>query len=197
MILTNKLLPCSQPMVKWWTTGLHLLSWCTHPASLLRLLLPGGDVDLEKSQFSRAAGIFYTLAVKVRGPVERQQTNWRSHGKFWHWSQFWRFWWLLKPDHPPCILVLQANDAGDYFPIWGTCQGFQQLSLLTAKKNLLTLTDTRAVALPLNFTSGTNTAGPGREDQDTWTLLAPQAILLSGDKYTYVKRHNLRSWFSA
>ncbi|KAA8593593.1 hypothetical protein FQN60_009709 [Etheostoma spectabile] len=46
----------------------------------------------------------------------------------------------------------RANDAGDYFPIWGTCQGFQQLSVLTANKNLLTLTDTKAVALPLTLT---------------------------------------------
>uniref|UniRef100_A0A3Q1HGA5 folate gamma-glutamyl hydrolase n=1 Tax=Anabas testudineus TaxID=64144 RepID=A0A3Q1HGA5_ANATE len=77
--------------------------------SINGLLLPGGDVDIEKSQFTRAARIFYNLALK-------------------------------------------ANDAGDYFPIWGTCQGFQQLSVLTANKNLLTLTDTKAVALPLTFT---------------------------------------------
>uniref|UniRef100_A0A3Q0R5M5 folate gamma-glutamyl hydrolase n=1 Tax=Amphilophus citrinellus TaxID=61819 RepID=A0A3Q0R5M5_AMPCI len=76
----------------------------------IRLLLPGGDVDLQTSQFSRAAKIFYNLALK-------------------------------------------ANDAGDYFPIWGTCQGFQQLSVLTANKNLLTLTDTKAVALPLTLAS--------------------------------------------
>ncbi|KAM9408368.1 gamma-glutamyl hydrolase-like [Pholidichthys leucotaenia] len=78
--------------------------------SINGLLLPGGDVDIQLSQFSRTARIFYNLALK-------------------------------------------ANDKGDYFPMWGTCQGFQQLSLLTANKNLLTLTDTRAVALPLSFTS--------------------------------------------
>uniref|UniRef100_A0A8C1CDD5 folate gamma-glutamyl hydrolase n=1 Tax=Cyprinus carpio carpio TaxID=630221 RepID=A0A8C1CDD5_CYPCA len=72
------------------------------------LLLPGGNVDIEKSQFTRAARIFYELAIK-------------------------------------------ANDASDYFPIWGTCQGFQQLTVLTSNKNLLTLTDTKAVALPLTF----------------------------------------------
>uniref|UniRef100_A0A8D2ZI73 folate gamma-glutamyl hydrolase n=2 Tax=Scophthalmus maximus TaxID=52904 RepID=A0A8D2ZI73_SCOMX len=77
--------------------------------SINGLLLPGGDVDLQTSQCSQAARIFYNLA-------------------------------------------LRANDARDYFPIWGTCQGFQQLSFFTAKENLLTLTDTRAVALPLNFT---------------------------------------------
>uniref|UniRef100_A0A3B4W948 folate gamma-glutamyl hydrolase n=1 Tax=Seriola lalandi dorsalis TaxID=1841481 RepID=A0A3B4W948_SERLL len=80
-------------------------------SSINGLLLPGGDVDLQTSQFSRAAKIFYSLALK-------------------------------------------ANDAGDYFPIWGTCQGFQQLSVLTANKNLLTLTDTKAVALPLKLTTG-------------------------------------------
>lgn len=76
--------------------------------SINGLLLPGGDVDIQTSQFSRAARIFYDLALK-------------------------------------------ANDASDYFPIWGTCQGFQQLVVLTANKNLLTLTDTKAVALPLTF----------------------------------------------
>ncbi|KAF7653668.1 hypothetical protein LDENG_00079840, partial [Lucifuga dentata] len=80
-------------------------------SSINGLLLPGGNVDIQTSQFSRAAKIFYNLALK-------------------------------------------ANDAGDYFPIWGTCQGFQQLSVLTAQKNLLTLTDTKAVALPLTFTTG-------------------------------------------
>ncbi|XP_018602435.1 gamma-glutamyl hydrolase [Scleropages formosus] len=76
--------------------------------SINGLLLPGGDVDLQKSEFSRVSKIFYDLAIK-------------------------------------------ANDALDYFPIWGTCQGFQQLTVLTSGKNLLTLTDTKAVALPLAF----------------------------------------------
>ncbi|XP_073792737.1 zgc:171566 isoform X1 [Danio rerio] len=75
------------------------------------LLLPGGNVDIETSQFTRAARIFYELALK-------------------------------------------ANDASDYFPIWGTCQGFQQFTVLTSNKNLLTLTDTKAVALPLTFSPG-------------------------------------------
>ncbi|XP_060766751.1 zgc:171566 [Neoarius graeffei] len=79
--------------------------------SINGLLLPGGDVDLQKSQFSRVAKIFYELAIK-------------------------------------------ANDASDYFPIWGTCQGFQQLTVLTSNKNLLTSTNTKAVTLPLIFAPG-------------------------------------------
>uniref|UniRef100_A0A8C6USS6 folate gamma-glutamyl hydrolase n=1 Tax=Neogobius melanostomus TaxID=47308 RepID=A0A8C6USS6_9GOBI len=61
--------------------------------SINGLLLPGGDVDIQNSLFTRAAKIFYKLALK-------------------------------------------ANDAGDYFPLWGTCQGLQQLTVLTANKYL-------------------------------------------------------------
>lgn len=83
--------------------------------SINGLLLPGGDVDIETSLFTRTAKIFYKLALK-------------------------------------------ANDGGDYFPLWGTCQGFQQLTVLTADKNLLTNTDTEAAALPLALSPGAQTS---------------------------------------
>lgn len=83
--------------------------------SINGVLLPGGDVNIEHSQFTRTAKIFYKLAVK-------------------------------------------ANDVGDYFPLWGTCQGFQQMTVLTANKNLLTNTDTEAVALPLSFNPAASTS---------------------------------------
>lgn len=50
-------------------------------------------------------------------------------------------------------LALKANDAGDFFPIWGTCLGMQQLSVLVAGENLLTRTTAENVAMPLNFTA--------------------------------------------
>ncbi|XP_067879122.1 gamma-glutamyl hydrolase [Heterodontus francisci] len=50
-------------------------------------------------------------------------------------------------------LALKAFDAGDYFPIWGTCLGLQLLTVVTAGKNLLTNTDTENIALPLNLTN--------------------------------------------
>ncbi|KAK7136633.1 hypothetical protein R3I93_016850 [Phoxinus phoxinus] len=79
------------------------------------LLLPGGNVDIEKSQFAKVSRIFYDLAMK-------------------------------------------ANNDSDHFPIWGTCQGFQQLTVLTSNKNLLTLTDTKEVTLPLTFSKGAKTS---------------------------------------
>lgn len=53
-----------------------------------------------------------------------------------------------------CLRVFQANDAGDYFPIWGTCMGMQLLTVLVAGKNLLSNTTAENVALPLNLTTG-------------------------------------------
>ncbi|CAM9464286.1 gamma-glutamyl hydrolase-like [Lampetra fluviatilis] len=49
-------------------------------------------------------------------------------------------------------LALQANERGDYFPVWGVCLGLEELSFLTSGENLLTLTHTKDIALPLNFT---------------------------------------------
>ncbi|KAG1660694.1 Gamma-glutamyl hydrolase [Nymphon striatum] len=46
----------------------------------------------------------------------------------------------------------QANDAGDHFPIWGTCLGFEMLNLfLTNGSNIFTKCSVEDIALPLNF----------------------------------------------
>jgi len=48
----------------------------------------------------------------------------------------------------------QANDRGDYFPIWATCLGFEMLaSLLVDGKTVLTDCAAHDIALPLNFTA--------------------------------------------
>lgn len=48
----------------------------------------------------------------------------------------------------------KANKNGDFFPVWGTCLGFEELTFLTSGKMLLSHTNTSAAALPLNFTEG-------------------------------------------
>lgn len=50
-------------------------------------------------------------------------------------------------------LAIEANKKGDYFPVWGTCLGFEQLAVLTSRNTILANTDTEGVPLPLNFTS--------------------------------------------
>uniref|UniRef100_A0AAX7TL47 folate gamma-glutamyl hydrolase n=1 Tax=Astatotilapia calliptera TaxID=8154 RepID=A0AAX7TL47_ASTCA len=51
-------------------------------------------------------------------------------------------------------LAIEANKRGDYFPVWGTCLGFEQLMYLTSKNTILAYTNTSGAALPLNFTNG-------------------------------------------
>jgi len=51
-------------------------------------------------------------------------------------------------------LAISANDAGDSFPIWGTCMGFQFLALLTARQDSILCADcynTEGTPLPLDF----------------------------------------------
>lgn len=50
-------------------------------------------------------------------------------------------------------MALDANDDGDYFPIWGTCLGFELLTALATKKKILVKYDAEDLALPLNFTT--------------------------------------------
>lgn len=52
-----------------------------------------------------------------------------------------------------CFLF-QANDRGDYFPVWGTCLGFEELTILTSGQWALTRTNTSSMSLPLNLTVG-------------------------------------------
>ncbi|XP_067305641.1 gamma-glutamyl hydrolase [Pseudorasbora parva] len=77
--------------------------------SINGVLFPGGGASIESSGYSKAASVFYRLA-------------------------------------------LEANSNGDYFPIWGTCLGFEQLTLLTGGELLLSQTNTSGVALQLDFT---------------------------------------------
>ena len=52
------------------------------------------------------------------------------------------------------VIISQAYDAGDYFPVWGTCQGFQLLATITAKQDVMSNYDAEDLPLPLNFTKG-------------------------------------------
>ncbi|XP_067251590.1 gamma-glutamyl hydrolase [Chanodichthys erythropterus] len=78
--------------------------------SINGLILIGGSVNLETSDFAHTAGIYFRLALK-------------------------------------------AHDEGEYFPIWGTCLGFQLLTVLVAGENLLSKTTAENVTYPLNFSA--------------------------------------------
>ncbi|OCT90246.1 gamma-glutamyl hydrolase [Xenopus laevis] len=49
-------------------------------------------------------------------------------------------------------LAIEASSSGHYFPIWGTCMGFQILTAFTAGADLLSATSAENISLPLNLT---------------------------------------------
>lgn len=48
-------------------------------------------------------------------------------------------------------MALKMNSAGDYYPIWGTCMGFQIMCNLTVGVNLLRPTDSNNASWPIDF----------------------------------------------
>ncbi|BFZ03521.1 hypothetical protein BsWGS_06560 [Bradybaena similaris] len=55
-------------------------------------------------------------------------------------------------------LALELNKKGDYYPIWGTCLGFQALCYLVEGTNLLKPTDSSNITWPLDFTEEAKTS---------------------------------------
>lgn len=49
--------------------------------------------------------------------------------------------------------AMELNKRGDYYPMWGTCLGFQMLCYLVEGENLLKPTDSANATWPLNFTA--------------------------------------------
>ncbi|KAM4675454.1 gamma-glutamyl hydrolase-like isoform 2-T4 [Discoglossus pictus] len=75
-------------------------------------------------------------------------------------------------------LAIEAFNSGCYFPVWGTCLGFQLLTALTTGQNLLSHTDANNISLPLDLTKEVSSSRMFQE--------APLEILqsLSSEKVT-------------
>ncbi|XP_035269699.1 gamma-glutamyl hydrolase [Anguilla anguilla] len=99
-------------------------------------------------------------------------------------------------------LAIKANNKGDYFPIWGTCLGFEELTYLTSGKLLLTATNTSGVALPLNFTNDSAKSRMFRDfPADVMRALASEPITANFHKWSlsiesYNKSQELRNFYN-
>ncbi|KAL0979119.1 hypothetical protein UPYG_G00180980 [Umbra pygmaea] len=98
--------------------------------------------------------------------------------------------------------AIMANDAGDYFPIWGTCLGMQLLTVLVAGQNLLTKTSAENISLPLNLTSEAYSSRmfEGFPD-DVMNALSQEALTGNFHHYgvtmqTFKNNEKLQSFFS-
>uniref|UniRef100_A0A674B4W2 folate gamma-glutamyl hydrolase n=1 Tax=Salmo trutta TaxID=8032 RepID=A0A674B4W2_SALTR len=97
---------------------------------------------------------------------------------------------------------LIANDAGDSFPIWGTCLGMQLLTCLVAGENLLTKTTAENMALPLNLTKEAHSSQMFQGFPiDVMKALSQEALTGNFHQYgvtvkTFKENEKLQSFFS-
>ncbi|XP_012934720.1 gamma-glutamyl hydrolase [Aplysia californica] len=96
--------------------------------------------------------------------------------------------------------AIEANLYDDYFPIWGTCLGFELLSVLTAGENLLKTTQTENMTLPLNFVEGFKSGRLFRHmSKDLIRHLATEPLTQNNHKFSLLvedfKKSSLLSGF--
>ncbi|CAN9513072.1 unnamed protein product [Ophioblennius macclurei] len=99
-------------------------------------------------------------------------------------------------------LAVAANDAGDFFPIWGTCMGMQLLTVLAAGRNLLTKTTAENIALPLNLTTEAYSSRIFKDfPSDLMKAVAQEPLTGNFHRFgvevkNFEENENLRSFFS-
>ena len=101
--------------------------------------------------------------------------------------------------------ALEENSAGGWFPVWGTCFGFQEIAMWAgASLDLLSPTDSENITLPLHFVGGV----AGVQDSELFgsmpssvlEIYAQQAVTMNNHHYsltpkTYNQTHQLQSFF--
>lgn len=68
---------------------------------------------------------------------------------------------LIKCFHVCFSMAMKMNDGGVHFPVWGTCQGFEEMTTLPLKPQqdlLSNCSGTEGVLLPLNYTAAAKTS---------------------------------------
>ena len=83
-------------------------------------------------------------------------------------------------------MAKEANDSGDYYPIWGTCLGFEELSVLETGSGSVISLDVEAtnIALPLNFTLEASSSRLfGSMDPDLVTALSKENITFNSHSH--------------
>ncbi|XP_031439903.1 gamma-glutamyl hydrolase-like [Clupea harengus] len=98
-------------------------------------------------------------------------------------------------------LALEANSQGDYFPVWGTCLGFEQLLVITSGENLLCRTNTSGVSLPLEFTQDVTESRLFKDfPPELMTSLATENITVNFHKWSismenFTKSEELKKFY--
>jgi gamma-glutamyl hydrolase len=88
---------------------------------------------------------------------------------------------LYKTGHYLYQKALKAFDSGDYFPVFGHCQGFELLAIITSRDfDILSRVDAENLTLPLNFTSEASTSRwLGSASQTVLNILSTESVTMN------------------
>eukprot|EP01112_Ceratiomyxa_fruticulosa_P000019 TRINITY_DN0_c2_g1_i3.p1 TRINITY_DN0_c2_g1~~TRINITY_DN0_c2_g1_i3.p1 ORF type:complete len:317 (-),score=54.86 TRINITY_DN0_c2_g1_i3:74-1024(-) len=81
--------------------------------------------------------------------------------------------------------AITANTNGDYFPVWGTCMGFQEICMLQSGNwSLLSYYNSENYTVPLNFTSIASASRMfSNAPNGIYNALATQPITMNNHQY--------------
>lgn len=116
--------------------------------------------------------------------------NWNTSGYFKHAQYFFK-------------RALESNQNGEYFPIWGTCLGFEALHVIAADDGVQVLSKFSAsdISLPLHFTKQADTSRMfGSLPQSLRRSLETENITYNHHSYgvspiTYLREKSLKNFF--
>ena len=99
--------------------------------------------------------------------------------------------------------AIEANKNGDYFPMWGTCLGFETLNIIAAGNNTGDMSKFSAsdISLPLNYTDAAPTSRMfSGMPQDLYKAVGSEPITYNHHNFgispdTYVKEKRLSNFF--
>eukprot|EP00794_Sanderia_malayensis_P000357 gene357-990_t len=99
-------------------------------------------------------------------------------------------------------MAIEANRKGDYFPIWGTCLGFQTLHLLVDNKLELGQSNAVDIPMPLNFTQHAYRSRMfAKQSQDLMQIFKKKPVTYNFHKHcisktSYENSEKLKSFFN-
>lgn len=109
----------------------------------------------------------YVNGVLLPGGAAEPLTSHYYH----HAKQFWD-------------MALEANNGGNYFPVWGTCLGIQTLYIIRMNLNMLSRRVASDLAMPLNFTANAKASKLFRGiDKDLYAALGSENITYNHHHY--------------
>eukprot|EP00026_Physarum_polycephalum_P012768 Phypoly_transcript_13097.p1 GENE.Phypoly_transcript_13097~~Phypoly_transcript_13097.p1 ORF type:complete len:315 (+),score=38.94 Phypoly_transcript_13097:117-1061(+) len=110
-----------------------------------------------------------------------------------------QYWTTLSTFY---ALAIKANANGDYFPMWGTCMGFQELCLLQSQNmSLLSQFNSENYTIPLNFTSAASSSRLfANAPSSVLTTLTTQPVTMNNHMYgvspaSYSAQSELNTFF--